>query len=96
MSNNPDLATASPSAADPVCGMAVDPSTARASHEHAGQVYHFCLPSCAEKFRADPDRYLGHQAGGRPPEARGAAKQAVDPVCGMTVDPLRAAGSAEH
>jgi P-type Cu+ transporter len=43
---------------DPVCGMTVDPSSARASVEHAGKAYYFCSPGCAAKFRADPEKYL--------------------------------------
>ncbi len=53
---------------DPVCGMSVDPSAPRASAQHDGEVFHFCNPRCADKFRADPEQYL----------------TATDPVCGMT------------
>jgi Cu+-exporting ATPase len=44
---------------DPVCGMMVDPATARGgSVEHAGKPYYFCNPRCAERFRSDPEKYL--------------------------------------
>jgi len=44
---------------DPVCGMMVDPATARGgSAEHAGKSYYFCNPRCAERFRAEPAKYL--------------------------------------
>lgn len=43
---------------DPVCGMTVDPSKAAASVEHEGVLYHFCCKGCAEKFKADPTKYL--------------------------------------
>jgi Cu+-exporting ATPase len=44
---------------DPVCGMTVDPATARGgSHEHGGTTYYFCSPGCRTKFAADPERYL--------------------------------------
>src|SRR6202521_5959792 len=43
---------------DPVCGMAVNPSRAKAAHEHAGKMYYFCCAGCKEKFSADPARYL--------------------------------------
>jgi P-type Cu+ transporter len=46
---------------DPVCGMTVDPSSARASVEHDGKTYYFCAPGCAAKFRADPEKYLAAQ-----------------------------------
>ena len=40
-------------ATDPVCGMSVDPATARASHTYNGQPYYFCCPSCKARFEAD-------------------------------------------
>src|SRR3984893_10694737 len=43
---------------DPVCGMNVNPSSAKHVYEHAGKKYYFCCPSCAEKFKADPGKYL--------------------------------------
>ena len=42
----------------PVCGMTVDPQRASAKAEHAGNTYYFCCKSCAEKFRAEPGKYL--------------------------------------
>src|SRR6266699_60814 len=43
---------------DPVCGMMVDSTQAKASLEHAGTTYYFCCPGCAQKFQAHPDEYL--------------------------------------
>src|SRR3954468_23606380 len=52
---------------DPVCGMKVDPETARGgSVEHAGTTYFFCNPRCREKFSADPERYLAPPEVGTP------------------------------
>jgi Cu+-exporting ATPase len=46
-------------AKDPVCGMSVDPATARGgSFEHAGSTHYFCSAGCREKFAADPQKYL--------------------------------------
>jgi len=42
---------------DPVCGMTVNPATAR-SHVHVGRTYHFCSQGCQTKFAADPGKYL--------------------------------------
>tara|TARA_R110002072_G_scaffold84070_2_gene190654 strand:- start:9871 stop:12195 length:2325 start_codon:yes stop_codon:yes gene_type:complete len=42
---------------DPVCGMTVDPATAR-SHEHGGASYYFCSKGCHDKFVASPQQYL--------------------------------------
>ena len=79
---------------DPVCGMKVDPARAAGSVEHEGKPYHFCSSHCVERFRADPARYL---APGAAHEAMPAPAASVkDPVCGMDVDPARAAGVASH
>jgi P-type Cu+ transporter len=43
---------------DPVCGMNVDLRHAAAMEVLNGKTYYFCATVCAEKFRADPDRYL--------------------------------------
>ena len=43
---------------DPVGGMIVEPSTAAAAWEDAGQTHLYCSLSCFERFREDPDRYL--------------------------------------
>jgi Cu+-exporting ATPase len=43
---------------DPVCGMTVDPSRAKATHEHSGKMFYFCSAGCKEKFNADPAKYL--------------------------------------
>ena len=59
MSAAPD---ASPLAKDPVCGMSVDPATAKHKAEHAGARYYFCSAGCREKFVADPTRFLAEPA----------------------------------
>ncbi len=96
-------------AIDPICGMTVDPATAAGSHDHRGQRYYFCGLSCLERFKADPERALQPQleSSAKPttrrplpmmqqaPAVTGAAA-AIDPVCGMTVQPATAAGSYEY
>src|SRR3979411_3043683 len=44
---------------DPVCGMNVEPFTAKHKLDHAGKTYYFCCAPCLEKFRARPGDYLG-------------------------------------
>jgi YHS domain-containing protein len=44
-------------ATDPVCGMAVDPATAKTA-EHDGTTYHFCSPGCRKAFRESPATFL--------------------------------------
>ena len=51
---------------DPVCGMTVDPTRAKATHEHAGKTYYFCCRGCQEKFSADPAKYLQAKPAGVP------------------------------
>ena len=43
---------------DPVCGMRVDPTTSRFTHEHAGQTYYFCCGGCQTAFKTDPEPFL--------------------------------------
>jgi Cu+-exporting ATPase len=68
-------------ATDPVCGMKVNPATAKHRHEHAGHPVYFCSARCREKFIADPAAYT---------------QPATDPVCGMKVDPATAKHRHEH
>lgn len=48
-----------PKTLDPVCGMTVNPATAKLHKEHEGTTYYFCSRGCLEKFTADPAKYLG-------------------------------------
>ena len=45
-------------ATDPVCGMAVDPTTAKHRAEYGEQTYFFCSAGCHQKFLADPGKYI--------------------------------------
>jgi len=73
--------SASSSAIDPVCGMTVDPATARGgSAEHEGKTYYFCCSSCREKFQADPKRYLAKDTvSSELHDAASAKRQALKP-----------------
>jgi Cu+-exporting ATPase len=51
-------ATASAMAKDPVCGMDVDPHTAKHRSDYEGRTYYFCCAGCRGKFEADAQRYL--------------------------------------
>ena len=87
-------------AKDPVCGMSVDPHTAKHRAEHGGRTYYFCNPRCREKFVADPLKYLaGDDAPAAPvapgtiytcpmhPEIRQIGPGSC-PICGMALEPL--------
>ena len=96
-----DKSDAAPSLArDPVCGMSVDPHTAKHRAEHGGRTYYFCNPRCREKFIADPLKYLaGDDAPAAPvapgtiytcpmhPEIRQIGPGSC-PICGMALEPL--------
>jgi Cu+-exporting ATPase len=95
-------------AIDPICGMTVDPATAAGSHDHGGQRYYFCGLSCLERFKIDPERTLKPRPVSPPnsttrrplpmmqPAPSAMEASAIDPVCGMTVQPATAAGSSEY
>ena len=95
-------------AIDPICGMTVDPASAAGQFDYKGVTYYFCAVSCLEKFKADPDRALQSASSNlitlgkkktipmmMPATSAGEDAQ-IDPVCGMTVQPEKAAGSHVH
>ncbi len=47
-----------PKQKDPVCGMMVDPARGAAKSEHEGKAYYFCSKRCAERFSAEPAKFL--------------------------------------
>jgi P-type Cu+ transporter len=52
------MASVTTSVKDPVCGMTVNPASAKHHAAHEGINYHFCCAGCAEKFARDPAKYL--------------------------------------
>ena len=84
---------------DPVCGMSVDPATSRHKIDREGKTYYFCCGGCADKFKANPEKYLhpspkpataglitlGSSSSQQKPLL--AKVKGKDPVCGMEVDP---------
>ena len=55
----PAEVTEPPAAAvDPVCGMRVNPASARHTAEVEGRAYYFCCPHCRAAFLRDPQQYL--------------------------------------
>ncbi len=85
-------------ATDPVCGMTVDPATARHRTLHDGADYVFCSGKCKDKFEADPAAYITEKS----KKAEG-PKDAIYtcpmhpqirqigpgscPICGMALEP---------
>jgi Cu+-exporting ATPase len=85
-------------ATDPVCGMRVDPATAKHRFAYQGQDYFFCGARCRERFGLEPEKFL--QAREPAPAAPAGAiytcpmhpevRQAGPgncPICGMALEP---------
>ncbi len=77
------LPTQPTEATDPVCGMTVVIEGAKFTYSVEGQIYYFCCPACRKLFAANPAEYLTKAA---------PTGEALDPVCGMTVE----IGSAKY
>jgi Cu+-exporting ATPase len=91
---------------DPVCGMIVDPHTAKHRHQYSGRAYYFCSAGCLEKFTADPAKYLADapkSAASVPegtiytcpmhPQIRQVGPGSC-PICGMALEPVLATAEA--
>jgi Cu+-exporting ATPase len=90
---------------DPVCGMNVDPATARHRTEFDNRSYFFCSAGCRQKFVADPHKYLH---GSVPPPAAASPGETLwtcpmhpeiirkepgsCPICGMALEPMTPTG----
>ncbi|HUQ38035.1 MAG TPA: heavy metal translocating P-type ATPase [Aestuariivirga sp.] len=87
-------------AIDPVCGMTVDPATAKHKAGHKGHDYYFCSAGCKTKFVADPAKYLEASTKPAEPVAAGTIytcpmhpeirqeSPGSCPICGMALEPL--------
>src|SRR6516164_8756736 len=88
-------------ARDPVCGMAVDPVTAKHRSDHAGHTYYFCSSRCRERFEAEPARYLTPRVSEPHRTAAGESRWTCPmhpqivrqdpgscPICGMALEPM--------
>jgi Cu+-exporting ATPase len=84
---------------DPVCGMTVDPHTAKHRHQHKGHAWYFCSAGCRTKFAADPEKYLSKEQRAAAPVPEGAIYTCPMhpeirqpgpgscPICGMALEP---------
>jgi len=70
---------------DPVCGMKVKKSEAKATYEYNGKTYYFCMEECLEKFKKDPEKY-----------ANTAEEMVTCPVSGEKIKKSEAAGKYEY
>ncbi len=84
-------------AIDPVCGMQVERANAPAHRVDDGIEVWFCSDRCRERYEREPQRYrpspTRRPASHDMPEAAvtPSADDAVDPICGMHVNPATAA-----
>src|ERR1700736_1735468 len=93
-----DGVKAAASAIDPVCGMKVDPATAKHRLSYKGRDYFFCSARCRERFEAEPEKFLQPR---KPdpvlpagtiytcpmhPEVRQVGPGSC-PICGMALEP---------
>jgi Cu+-exporting ATPase len=101
-------APAAGGAKDPVCGMAVDPATAKHRTEYQDETYYFCCNGCRTKFDSDPQKYLAPKpAAAATPESKTAIYTCpmhpeirqqgpgACPICGMALEPLEVTATAE-
>lgn len=87
---------------DPVCGMMVDPATARGgSVVYQGQTYYFCNPKCRDTFLKPLSHLEGEGRGERsytcpmhPEIVR--PDPGLCPICGMALDPMTVSASEEE
>jgi Cu+-exporting ATPase len=90
-------AHAATGATDPVCGMSVDPHTAKHRADYLGHPYFFCSAGCRAKFVADPKKYGGERVAESVPEGtiytcpmHPQIRQVGPgncPICGMALEP---------
>jgi Cu+-exporting ATPase len=89
--------TADHLAKDPVCGMSINPVTAKHKTSYEGENFFFCSAGCKTKFEADPKRYLEPKAEAPAdpsaiytcpmhPQIRQVGPGAC-PICGMALEP---------
>lgn len=74
------METTTTTATDPVCGMTVDPSTARRMSEYQGTTFYFCSPGCKKAFDADPASYVGKAESEVAPERAGGCSCCAAPA----------------
>lgn len=70
---------------DPVCGMKIKKSEAKATYEYNGNTYYFCMEGCLEKFKKDPEKY-----------AQKTEEMVTCAVSGKTIKKSEATGKYEY
>src|SRR5688572_27216410 len=88
---------------DPVCGMTISPADSVGEVEHDGHTYYFCNDSCLERFKANPEHFVGPAARHHASEVRVDPEAEYTcpmhpeirqkgpgscPICGMALEPV--------
>lgn len=94
---------------DPVCGMNVAEDGAAGAVDHNGQRYYFCSPSCVQKFKANPEKYVSPQSSAEPEPMAEAVEYTCPmhpeivrpgpgscPICGMALEPRTITAQGEE
>jgi Cu+-exporting ATPase len=81
---------------DPVCGMSVDPGKAAGRSVFNGTEVFFCSPNCKKTFDANPGAFMKAPIKPKGTTEERAERTAVDPICSMTVEIEKAAGSSVY
>ncbi|WP_108462817.1 heavy metal translocating P-type ATPase [Devosia naphthalenivorans] len=68
---------------DPVCGMSVDPATAKNTATYEGSTYYFCSEGCRSKFMDDPAKYTEPHAAKSQAETKTSATAGTIWTCPM-------------
>ena len=94
----PSRAASQATEKDPVCGMDVDPNTARHRADFEGKTYYFCAAGCRQKFLSHPEQYIHRTSTAAVvpegtvytcpmhPEVRQIGPGSC-PICGMALEP---------
>lgn len=77
-------------ATDPVCGMEIKAGNAL-ELQHSGRVFYLCGPRCLEKFRVEPDRYIGRKDAAATPRVSAQTPSATEYSCPMHPEARQAA-----
>lgn len=91
---------------DPVCGMRVEPESAKGQSTYQGKIFYFCSVKCKSKFDANPETYLKPKVDPQRIEAKDIEYTCPMhpeirkmgpgncPICGMALEPVTI--SLEH
>jgi len=83
---------------DPVCGMTISKSQAKATFEYQGETYYFCSTGCKDRFAKEPETYVAKlkavKAGS--PAEKGEVRPMPQTGMGMRHGQMPQAQSAPH